>query len=70
MPTYGRTFTLSNAANYQVNAPASGGGHAGKYTKESGFLAYYEVLTSISCSLVAPSPFPISSPHLKDKCNK
>ncbi|CAG0881604.1 unnamed protein product [Darwinula stevensoni] len=43
MPTYGRTFTLSNPKNYQVNAPASGGGKAGTYTKESGFLAYYEI---------------------------
>lgn len=45
MPTYGRTFTLSNPANYKVNSPASGGGKAGEYTKEAGFLAYYEVST-------------------------
>lgn len=44
MPTYGRSFTLSNSANFRVHAPASGGGKAGEYTKESGFLAYYEVL--------------------------
>ncbi|XP_046385252.1 probable chitinase 10 [Ischnura elegans] len=43
MATYGRTFTLSNPAKYGVNSPASGGGKAGDYTKESGFLAYYEV---------------------------
>ena len=43
MPTYGRTFTLTNSANFKVNAPASGGGKAGDYTKEGGFLAYYEV---------------------------
>ncbi|KPJ08355.1 putative chitinase 3 [Papilio machaon] len=43
MPTYGRTFTLSNTNNFKVNSPASGGGKAGEYTKESGFLAYYEV---------------------------
>lgn len=43
MPTYGRSFTLSNPANFKVNSPASGGGKAGEYTKESGFLAYYEV---------------------------
>lgn len=43
MPTYGRSFTLSNSANFRVHAPASGGGKAGEYTKESGFLAYYEV---------------------------
>lgn len=44
MPTYGRTFTLSNTNNYKVNSPASGGGKAGEYTKEGGFLAYYEVI--------------------------
>lgn len=44
MPTYGRSFTLSNSANFRVHSPANGGGKAGEYTKESGFLAYYEVL--------------------------
>lgn len=44
MPTYGRTFTLSNPNNFKVNSPASGGGKAGEYTKEGGFLAYYEVI--------------------------
>nr|ARE59262.1 chitinase 7 [Sogatella furcifera] len=43
MPTYGRTFTLANTAQFTVNSPASGGGKAGEYTKEGGFLAYYEV---------------------------
>ena len=43
MPTYGRSFTLANRQNFKVNAPSSGGGVAGKYTKEGGFLAYYEV---------------------------
>lgn len=43
MPTYGRTFTLSNPARNAVNSPASGGGEAGKYTGEEGFMAYYEV---------------------------
>lgn len=45
MPTYGRSFTLSNSANFRVHSTASGGGKAGEYTKESGFLAYYEVLS-------------------------
>nr|XP_053638311.1 chitotriosidase-1-like [Cherax quadricarinatus] len=43
MPTYGRTFTLANPARTNVNSPASGGGEAGKYTNEGGFMAYYEV---------------------------
>lgn len=43
MPTYGRSFTLSNPSNFQVNSPSSGGGKEGVYTREAGFLAYYEV---------------------------
>lgn len=43
MPTYGRSFTLSNTGRYKVNSPATSGGKEGVYTKEGGFLAYYEV---------------------------
>ncbi|KAB7499949.1 putative chitinase 3, partial [Armadillidium nasatum] len=43
MPTYGRSFTLTNPRGFIVNAPSTGGGVAGKYTGEEGFLAYYEV---------------------------
>lgn len=43
MPTYGRSFTLVNPQQYIVNSPSSGGGEAGKYTGEGGFMAYYEV---------------------------
>ena len=43
MPTYGRSFTLTDASNYLVNSPTSGGGTAGEYTREAGSLAYYEV---------------------------
>lgn len=42
IPAYGRTFTLSTSQN-GVKAPTSGPGTAGVYTKERGFLAYYEV---------------------------
>ncbi|XP_017354841.1 acidic mammalian chitinase isoform X2 [Cebus imitator] len=44
-PTYGRTFTLSNPSNNGIGAPTSGAGPAGPYTRESGFLAYYEICT-------------------------
>nr|XP_003933503.1 acidic mammalian chitinase isoform X3 [Saimiri boliviensis boliviensis] len=44
-PTYGRTFTLSNPSNTGIGAPTSGAGPAGPYTRESGFLAYYEICT-------------------------
>ncbi|XP_058457279.1 probable chitinase 10 [Malaya genurostris] len=43
MATYGRSFTLTNTDRYKVNSPAKDGGKAGEYTKESGFLAYYEI---------------------------
>ncbi|XP_017139015.1 probable chitinase 10 [Drosophila miranda] len=43
MPTYGRSFTLANTDKHGPNAPASAGGREGVYTKESGFLAYYEI---------------------------
>ena len=43
MPTYGRSFTLSDASQYIVNSEAKDGGKAGEYTREAGFLSYYEV---------------------------
>ena len=43
MPTYGRTFTLSDTSKFDIGSPATGGGNAGAYTAESGFMAYYEV---------------------------
>jgi len=43
MGTYGRSFTLTNAGNNGVGAPARGPGNAGTYTREAGFLSYYEI---------------------------
>lgn len=43
MPTYGRSFTLVNESQFDIGAPASGGGTPGKYTGEAGFMSYYEV---------------------------
>lgn len=43
MPMYGQSFTLSNPSNHGLNAPSSGGGTAGEYTRASGFLSYYEI---------------------------
>ncbi|ELU16704.1 hypothetical protein CAPTEDRAFT_113634 [Capitella teleta] len=40
---YGRTFTLKDPKNHGILAPASGAGMAGKFTREAGFLSYYEV---------------------------
>ncbi|NWR77731.1 CHIA chitinase, partial [Centropus unirufus] len=42
-PTYGHSFNLQSASDTAVGAPTSGPGPAGPYTRQSGFLAYYEV---------------------------
>ncbi len=40
---YGRTFTLSDPAQHELGDKATGAGPAGRYTREAGFMAYYEV---------------------------
>ena len=39
----GRSFTLGNETQFDIGAPAIGGGTEGRYTIEEGFLSYYEV---------------------------
>lgn len=46
MPLYGRSFTLAGSAS-GVGAPASAG-VAGTYTREAGYLAYYEICELLS----------------------
>uniref|UniRef100_A0A8C6WCW6 Oviduct-specific glycoprotein n=1 Tax=Nannospalax galili TaxID=1026970 RepID=A0A8C6WCW6_NANGA len=46
-PTYGRTFHLLKASKNGLQAEVTGPASPGKYTKQAGFLAYYEV-----CSFV------------------
>lgn len=59
MGTYGRCFTLSNAADHGVGAPVKGACTAGKYTREAGFLSYYEI-----CKLRnAPGAVTVYDPH-------
>ncbi|XP_023333989.1 probable chitinase 10 [Eurytemora carolleeae] len=43
MPTYGRSFSLTDPGVYAVNSATKGGGTAGEYTREAGFLSYYEI---------------------------
>eukprot|EP00002_Diphylleia_rotans_P009338 TRINITY_DN1945_c0_g1_i1.p1 TRINITY_DN1945_c0_g1~~TRINITY_DN1945_c0_g1_i1.p1 ORF type:complete len:407 (+),score=93.65 TRINITY_DN1945_c0_g1_i1:47-1267(+) len=45
--TYGRSWTLANPSNNGMNAPAVGAGNAGTYTREGGFLSYYEIVTML-----------------------
>ncbi|CAG2168417.1 unnamed protein product [Oppiella nova] len=43
LPFYGRTFTLASPQNNGFNAPTTGPGSPGPYTKESGFIGYNEI---------------------------
>ncbi|CAG2121877.1 unnamed protein product, partial [Medioppia subpectinata] len=43
LPTYGRTFTLSSPNLTDINAPAIKGGLPGQFTREAGFLAFFEI---------------------------
>ena len=43
MPLYGRSFTLTSRSQNGLNAPATGAGAQGLFTRENGFLAYYEI---------------------------
>ncbi len=42
LATYGRSFTLASNKT-DLGAPSIGSGPAGMYTREPGFLAYYEI---------------------------
>lgn len=54
--TYGRVFKLSNPSQNGLGAPARGKATPGKYTREGGFLSYYEIckmgLTVVQDNLV------------------
>lgn len=43
MPLYGQSFTLASTANNGLNAVSSAPGQAGPFTRQAGFLAYYEI---------------------------
>ena len=43
IPFYGRNFRLANPSNTKLRAPISGAGTVGPYTKEAGFVAYFEI---------------------------
>lgn len=42
-PTYGQTFTLRDPSDYGIGVLTSSAGPPGRYTKEAGIWAYYEV---------------------------
>lgn len=43
MALYGRSFTLKDPNVNDVGAPVRGAGQRGRYTREKGFISYYEV---------------------------
>jgi len=43
LPMYGQSFTLADPSNHSLNAKASGPGEAGEFTRQGGFLSFYEV---------------------------
>lgn len=43
VPLYGRSFTLTDAHITAPGSPAVAGGEPGPFTREPGFLAYFEV---------------------------
>jgi len=43
--TYGRAFKLVDPNNHGLGVPATGKATPGKYTREGGFLSYYEICT-------------------------
>jgi len=47
IPMYGQSFTLANPKENGLNAKARGPGQAGEFTRQGGFLAYYEICKRI-----------------------
>jgi chitinase len=46
IPLYGRTYILADSQNHGLGASIIANGTAGPYTREPGFLSYYEVFQS------------------------
>lgn len=42
-PLFGRGFTLKDTNNFAIGAEATAGSHAGPFTKEIGYISYFEV---------------------------
>ena len=67
LATYGRSFQLRQTCNNDLLAPAKGGGTAGPYTREAGFLAYYEICNrawvSKTCGVNSAAKAPYGTTH-------
>lgn len=47
IPSYGKSFTLSDPRRHAINAPTSGPGNKGEFTEDYGSLAYYEIMQKV-----------------------
>lgn len=47
LPMYGQSFTLEDPQVNGLNAKSKGPGEAGEFTRQGGFLAFYEVCNNI-----------------------
>ncbi|CAL4069687.1 unnamed protein product, partial [Meganyctiphanes norvegica] len=59
IPSYGRSYTLIDGIFTDLGASADGPGAEGKYTKEKGYVAFYEVCENIAAEgWQVAKPFP------------
>lgn len=68
MALYGRSFTLKDPNMNDVGDPVRGAGQRGRYTREKGFISYYEVKTIVAlhcCNLLRVG---ICIDHARTKC--
>lgn len=59
---YGRSFTLANPSIHGITAPAKGPGAKGKYLKEEGVAAYYEICELIKNGMKVNNRNPAEAP--------
>jgi len=52
IPAYGRSFTLDDPSNNGIGAPTHKPGAPGPYTKEAGFISYYEICDMLKTGVV------------------
>jgi len=54
-PMYGQSFQLSNPGDSGYGSESVGPGEPGKYTKQPGMLAYYEICSNCTRSIINSS---------------
>ncbi|XP_069120691.1 uncharacterized protein [Argopecten irradians] len=63
-PQYGRGYTLADSNKNAIGDLATGGSVSGTYTKEAGFLAYYEICRMLKLGAVVTWDDAQKVPHL------